>query len=412
MKTQILPATVAFALSIGAATGTDWHQWRGPNWTGIAAPDQNPPVRFSENENVDWVVPIPGRGHGSPTVYGTRIFLATADEKAKTQSLLCLARDSGKLIWKRTVHEGGFPRRSNKKASHASSTPACDGNRVFINFLHAGAVYTTAFDLEGKQLWQQRITDYVLHQGFSTSPTVYKSLVIVSADNKGGGAICAMKRETGDIVWRVERPEFPNYTSPIVHKIGGRDQLIFQGCNLVSSFDPMTGSKLWEHEGATTECVSSIVTDGERVFSSGGFDRNHVAAMKADGSGEVEWENISRVYVPSMFVHEGHLYAVMDSGIAVCWKADTGELKWKERLIRTTSASPVLVGKHVYAADENGQFFVFKADPEKFEIVAKNRLGNQIYATPTICGGKIYARVAFLDGDRRQEKLFCLGTKK
>ena len=65
---------------------------------------------------------------------------------------------------------------------------------------------------------------------------------------------------------KVDRPKFPNYASPIIHKIGGRDQLVLQGCNLVSSFDPMSGEKLWEHAGATTECVSSIVTDGERLF--------------------------------------------------------------------------------------------------------------------------------------------------
>ena len=102
----------------------------------------------------------------------------------------------------------------------------------------------------------------------------------------------------------------------------------------------------------------------------------------------------------------------MDGGVAVCWKSDTGERMWKERLGGTFSASPVLVGDHFYAANEEGEFFVFKADHEKFEILAKNQLENQIMATPTICGGQIFARVARRSesGNERQEMLYCIGS--
>ncbi|MFP6874060.1 MAG: PQQ-binding-like beta-propeller repeat protein [Verrucomicrobiales bacterium] len=389
----------------------DWPQWRGMRHDGIADSDQKPPLKFSATENVCWAVSIPGRGHGSPMIYGNRIFLATADEVARTQTLICLDRVTGKSIWSREVHRGGFPEKSNKKASQASSTPACDGKRVFINFLNAGAVYTTAFELSGKRLWQTKISDYILHQGFATSPALYKSLLIVSADNKGGGAVCGLNRTDGRIVWKIDRPKFPNYTSPVIYRLNDSDQLIFQGCNLVSSFDPANGRKRWQVKGATTECVSSIVTDGVRVFTSGGYPRNHVTAMKADGSGEVVWENISRVYVPSMLVKDGYLFAVMDNGNAVCWKSDTGKQMWKERLNRTTSASPVLVGERIYAVDEAGNFSVFKADPMNFKILARNKLGDQVFATPVFCGSRIFARVAENNGDVRQEKLYCIGAK-
>jgi outer membrane protein assembly factor BamB len=399
------------AAYIGSVKGDDWPQWRGAQHDGIADPAQKPPLKFSATENVRWVVPIPGRGHGSPTIYGDRIFLAAADEAARRQTLICLDRATGKSLWSREVHRGGFPKKSNKKASQASSTPACDGKRVFINFLNAGAVYTTAFDLNGKQLWQTKITDYILHQGFATSPAIYKSLLIVSADNKGGGAVCGLDRTDGSVAWRIDRPKYPNYASPVIYRINDIDQLIFQGCNLVSSYDPANGKKRWQVKGATTECVSSIVTDGVHVFTSGGYPRNHVSAMKADGSGEVVWENISRVYVPSMLVKDGYLFAVMDSGNAMCWQSDTGKQMWKERLNRTTSASPVLVGDRIYAVDEQGNFSVFSADPKNFKILAKNKLGDQVFATPVFCGGRIYARVAENTGGVRQERLYCIGEK-
>ena len=300
------PALGALILSFTATAclADDWPQWRGADHTGIADSTKMPPLKFGKDENVRWSAPVPGRGHGSATVFGSRVFIAAADEKAQTQWLLCFDRKTGKERWAKQVHSGGFPEKSNKKASQASSTPACDGERVFISFFNDGAVHTTAFTLEGEQLWQKKITDYVIHQGFSTSPAIYKDLVIVSADTKIGGAICGLNRETGDVVWKVDRPKDPNYTSPVIYKLGGRDQLIFQGCRVVTSLDPASGKKLWEHQGSTIECVSSIVTDGKHLFTSGGYDKNHVAAMLADGTGEVVWENTSRVYVPSMIVKD------------------------------------------------------------------------------------------------------------
>jgi outer membrane protein assembly factor BamB len=180
----------------------------------------------------------------------------------------------------------------------------------------------------------------------------------------------------------------------------------------VSSFDPMTGKVLWEIKGATTECVTSTVTDGEHVFTSGGYPKNHVSAVRADGSGKVVWENGSRVYVPSMLVLNGYLYAVLDNGIAVCWKADTGKEVWKGRLKGIFSASPVLVGEHIFATNESGRTFIFKATPKAFELVGENQLGNEVLPTPTFCGGRIYLRVANKSQDKRQEMLYCVGEKE
>ena len=338
-------SVILLILSNNVGTGQDknWSQWRGLNYDGIASSEQNPPISFNKKNNIIWSSKIEGRGHGSPTVHGNKVFLATADESLKTQSLMCINRKTGERVWTRKVHEGGFPEKSNKKASHASSSPATDGKLVYVNFLNDGAVYTTAYDFEGKKIWRQKISSYILHQGFSTSPAIYKSLLIVSADNKGGGAICGLNKNDGEIVWKINRPKKPNYTSPVIYNLNGRDELIFQGCDLVTSLDPLTGKKLWETSGSTTECVSSIVTDGEYVFTSGGYPRNHVSAIKADGSGEVAWENISRVYVPSMIVYKDYIYAVMDNGNAMCWNSKTGKNMWRERLNRTTSASPVMV---------------------------------------------------------------------
>lgn len=393
-------------------TPADWPAWRGPLGTGVAVADQKPPLRWSSTENVLWKAEVPGRGHSSPTVMGETVFLATAEEDKGLQAVLCYDRETGKLLWRNDVHVGGLDTKGNKKTTQASSTVACDGERLYINFLNRDAIYTTALTLDGKLVWQTRVSDFKTHQGFGSSPTLYDKYVYVTTDSPAGGVVAALDRKSGEILWQVTRPTEANYASAQVYELLGKTQVLVQGCGLVTSFDPATGDKLWETEGATIECVTSIVTDGERVFVSGGYPRNHVQAIVADGSKKTAWENKIRVYVPSMVCHNGYLYAVQDGGVAMCWKSDTGEEMWKERIGGTYSASLVLVGDKLFATSEEGKTIIFKADPTKYEQIGENTLGNEAYATPSICGGRIYHRVVETTDGKRQEWLYCLGEKE
>ena len=419
------------------STVTDWPSWRGPTHDGIAPANAKPPHSWSADENVIWKAPIPGRGHGSPIVFGEQVVLVTADLERDVQTVLSFERGTGKPLWKTDVHTGDVFRGGNKKASQASTTPACDGERIYVNLLNSDAVHTTALNLEGKRLWQRKISDYVVHQGYGSSPFLWEDLVLVAADNKGGGAICALARATGDVVWRHERPKKPNYPSPVVYRIDGREQLILTGCDLVTSLAPRSGDVLWEMEGATTECVTTTVTDGERIITSGGYPTNHVSAIEADGSKKIAWKNGVRVYVPSMVCVDGWLYAVTDAGVATCWQSSTGETAWKGRLGGTFSSSLVLADGHLFATNERGRTFIFEANPEEFVQVATNELGDEVLATPAMCGSRIWHRVAEKQvaekqvaekqvaekqvaekqavddkGDRvRQEMLYCIGER-
>ncbi len=393
----------------GAVELDNWPAWRGPTRDGIAAAGQTPPIRWSESDNIVWRASIPGRGHSSPTVVGNRIYLATADQEKQTQRVLSFDRNSGRLVWDTVVHQGSLDTAGHRNTSQASSTVAYDGERLYINFLNGKAIHTSALDLQGRVLWQQTVGDFVTHQGFASSPVIHESVVLVTADHKGGGRLVGLDRRSGKVLWQHSRPKIANYTSPSIVRAAGRTQMVVAGCNLLSSFDPVTGAKLWEMEGSTEECVVTAVTDGERVFVSGGYPKNHTVAVQADGSGKVVWQNTARVYVPSMIVQEGYLYAVTDAGMAVCWKSDTGEERWKERLGGEFYSSPVRVGQRIYVTNLGGTTSVFEATPNRFKLIAQNQLGNEVYASPAICGNRIYMRVA-KTGEGRQEFLYCIGS--
>jgi hypothetical protein len=391
---------------------TDWPYWRGPDRNGIADANQSPPTKWNDNQNILWKQPIPGRGHSSPTIVGDQIFLTTADEEREIQSVLCYDRKTGQPIWKTDLHKGGFTfegRQGHVRSSMAASTVASDGERVYVNFVNDNVVYATALDLQGEICWQEKVTDFVNHQGYSSSPTVYGPLLLVSADHKGGGVVTGFDRVTGETVWSVKRAAEPNYASPIVLEIDGKDQLVFTGTSLVSSYDPLTGKLNWEVEGSTVECVTSVVTDGTHVVTSGGYPENHISVIRADGSGKMIWRNEARVYVPSMLVHDGHIFGVTDEGNVFCHSFESGTPLWEHRLRGKFSASPILVGDNIYATDERGITTIFKANPTEFVLVGQNKIAAvDVQATPAICDSRIYMRVTQEVNGQRQEMLYCI----
>jgi hypothetical protein len=382
----------------------DWPWWRGPTHNGIAVGAA--PLTWSETENVVWKTPVPGRGHSSPTVVGDRVYLATADEGTETQSVLAFDRATGNAVWTKDLHQGGLNHAMHNNSTHANGTVACDGERLFIAFLHDAAIHLYALTLDGELAWQRQLGAFNSKFGYAPSPVIWKSFVIVAGDNHGGGWIAAVHRETGEIAWRKSRPAVATYSSPVVANVAGKEQLLISGAHEVSSFDPVSGEALWACPGTTEATCGTMVWEGQRVVASGGYPGSHTICVDAATGREV-WSNGEKCYEQSLMMYEGHVYAVTNSGV-FCWNAQTGSEAWRGRVRGKFSASPVLANAHIYATNEAGTTYVFRADPARFEIVAENQLGAETFATLSVCGGRAYLRVADHTG-RRQEFLFCVG---
>ncbi len=409
IRAGILTLAVAWSTDLPAAE--DWPQWRGANRDGKAI-DESAPVKWSETENVIWSTPIPGRGQSDPTLVGPHVFLTTSDKAKQTQSLLCLDRSTGGILWQTVVHKGGFESAAHEKCSLAAATAACDGERVYVAFLNRKAISVTAFGLKGEQLWQQKVTDFNSKFGFGASPLLYKSYLIVATDNQGGGALTALDRSNGKVVWNTPRQATPSYSSPVVASMAGRQQLLISGADRITSYNPDDGKLLWECQGASVQTVNTMSFNGDLVYAAGGYPTKETLCIRADGSAEVVWREKGQIAnVPSMIAHAGHLYSVTDDGIAICRDANSGTVKWKHRLGGTFSASPVLAGQHIYASNESSQTFVFKATPQAFAMAGENKLGDEAFASPVVCDDRLYLRVADSSDGQRQETLYCIGTK-
>ncbi len=411
-----IASTFAFLLTIASLHAadfakTDWPHWRGPNNNNVAVEGQTPPTNFGPSSNVLWKTPIPGRGHSTPTIVGDKIFLATADEDRKIQGVIAFDRKTGKQAWIKEISRGGFPP-VHPKNTYASGTIAASPDQLFITFHHDDLLTLASLDHSGKPLWSIEAGPYaprVYEYGYAPSPLLYKNMVIIAADYEKGGYLAAFDQKTGKQVWKTQRPNFLSFSSPIVCNVAGKDQLVISGCERVSSYDPNTGKELWSTPGTTMATCGTVVWNDDTIFASGGYPKPQTIAVKADGSNQVLWSNPQKCYEQSMLAHNGYIYAFTDNGILFCWRASDGKEMWKQRKAGPVSASPILVGDNIYATNELGQTWVFKASPDSYQEVAENKLGDESFASLVIADSKIYTRIAVQENGKRQEYLYCFG---
>ncbi len=412
--TVIAVAFLASLLANNAPAEQNWTHWRGPTFNGVAAEGQQPAVRWTSDQNILWKTSVAGRGHSSPVIVGNQIFLTSADKADQVQAVLAFDRSTGKSSWATMINRGGLPKKIHSKNTHATPSVTSDGQRLFAVFCNHDQVQLAALDLQGKLLWKIVAGGYLPKKytyGFAPSPVLYKNSVIVASDYDGSSFLAAFDKETGKELWRKPRQNQVSWASPIVGHVAGKDQLLVSGCNQVVAYDPNNGTQLWKCAGPASATCGTLVWEGDLVFASGGYPQKETLAVKADGSGEIVWRNREKAYEQSLLAHDGYLYAVTDGGIALCWAAKTGKEMWKKRLAGPVSASPILAGGNIYLSNEKGATFVFRANPAKFELLATNQLGDETFATFAICDSRIYLRAAKTTGGKRQETLYCIGSR-
>lgn len=382
--------------------------WRGPSGDGSST-DSGFPTRWSASENIAWKRAIPYSGHSSPIVWDEMVCVTGVDEATERRMLLALDRRDGRLLWERVVLETPLER-VHKLNSRASSTPATDGERVYVSFLDQESMSIAAYDLSGERLWQVQPGPFKSVHGYCSSPVIFEDLLIVNGDHDGDAYLVALDRATGRTVWKTPRENRTrSYCTPIVREIGGRTQLLLSGSKCVASFDPRDGSRHWIIDGPTEQFVASLVLNRGLLFLTGGFPDKHIMAIDPTGSGNVteshvRWhvERNGVSYVPSPVACGPYFLVTSDGGIATCFDAESGDVVWQERLGRHYSTSATTAEGLVYFLDDDGITKVVRPGPV-FDLVAENNLGEDCYASPALSDGQIFIRGA--------EHLYCVGSR-
>jgi outer membrane protein assembly factor BamB len=409
MNKLISVSLISVFVLLSSAGAENWNQWRGPRRDGTSL-DTNVPVRWSPTKNILWRTPLPGKGHASPIVWDDRIFTVAAVKEKKQRILLCLDRISGKILWQRVVLNAPIER-IHRLNSYASSTPIADGQKVYVSFLDRDKMFVAAYDFDGEKIWEVRPGVFSSMHGYCSSPIIWNEKLILNGDHDGPGYLVALDRKNGKTIWKTRRPnDTRSYCAPIIRTIGGRNQLILSGSLCVASYDPDTGKLHWISDGPTEQYVASLVYNGELLLMTCGYPQLFMQGIRPDGSGNVTKTHVQWVtqndrdcaYVPSPIVFGDYFIVVSDRGVASCLRAKTGQLVWKEKLGGGHSASLISANGLVYFLSDDGAMTVIRPG-EKFELVARNEIGEETFASPAVSDGKFYIRAL--------DHLFAIGNK-
>jgi outer membrane protein assembly factor BamB len=428
MKHQITGnwrASLALIISFGfaslaaAATTADqnWPEWRGPLRNGVA-PSANPPVTWSETNNVKWKVKIPGGGSATPIIWDNLVFVQTAIptgkkvEPAPTGSqagdppaasagaptppphdgtngspshppgggqgggrggfrfaqkptelyqfaVLCLDRKTGKILWQQVAreevpHEGVM----QNEGSYASPSGLTDGRRVFAYFGSRGLY---CYDLAGNPQWNQDLGKMRIAMSFGegSSPTLYKDTLIINWDNEAGSFITALNKNTGKTLWKESRNEHTSWSTPIVVEYDDKPQVITTATGKIRSYDLSTGKMIWECGGLTRNVIPSPVADATTVYCMSGFMGNSLLAIRLGHTGDL---------------------------------TDTDAVAWTHKKSTPYVPSPLLYGDKLYFYANNNAVLSClntKSGEPLFDAERVEGLAN-VYASPVGASGRIY----------------------
>jgi outer membrane protein assembly factor BamB len=397
---------LAFSALAFPARAEDWPQWRGPRSDGSSL-DARLPTAWSRDRGVCWATELPGEGHSSPIVSGGSVFVTAALGDGRERALVRLDAATGRIVWTRTVATSRDLESVHGENNHASSTPATDGRAVYTSFYESGRTHLAAVAFDGRVLWTATPLRYRAEHGYHHNPLLLGDQLVLSYDQLAEAAVISLDTKTGAVRWRspLSNDQCSN-VPPFPLRAGNRTLVVTVGNDETRAMDAADGRVVWKASGPTDYCVAGPAFGAGVVFVNGGYPDRRSLGFRVDGAGvsarEAAWESRKgTTYVPSPVFHEGHFYAVNDGGLATAWDAATGQVKWQQRLNGRYRASAVVANGLVYAVDDDGTTTVFKASPLRYEEVARNELGEFVYATPALAEGRVFIRA--------RERLYAVG---
>lgn len=424
--------------AFGESFADNWHQWRGPDATGVST-TADPPVAWSEDENVKWKVAIEGQGTSTPIIWGDKVFVLTAintgvkdpsipdpEDQPKTNFfdikqpnaqhafvVLCLDRNTGKEIWRQVAttkipHQG-----AHNDNDFAPASPTTDGKHLYCWFGSAGLF---CYDLQGNKIWEKKLGEVKVGSslGEGCSPVLHEGKLAIVRDHAGQSTIEVLDAKTGKTLWKRERDEGNAWATPRIIQHSGKTQVITTASGFVRSYDLNTGDIIWQCSGLTGNAIPCPVVEGDYVICMTGYQGYSAMAIPLTETGDISdsekilWKKERGTpYIPSPLLYEGLLYYNQSNqSILTCVDSKTGEVAFGPERVGELSniyASPVGAGGRVYLTGRNGNTLVLQRGPE-YKVTALNKLDERFDASPALAGKQLFLRGA--------KHLYCIETQQ
>ena len=407
-----------------------WPAWRGPLGTG-EAPESDPPIDWSEDNNLLWKTALPGLGHSTPVIWGNRLFLtwatpfgeqvAPAPEtdpgahnnppvvQAHRFEVAAFERLTGALLWQVAVHTELPHERSHETGSFASASPVTDGERLFAFFGSRGLY---CLDLDGVVYWSKQLGQMRTkhHHGEGSSPVLYRDALVVNWDHEEESFVLCLDKSTGEERWRVSRDEATSWATPIVVEVDGKAQVVISGTKRIRGYDLASGMEVWNSPGMAHNVVATPVYGDGILVAASSYEKQAMIGLRLAGAkgalaetDKLLWYRRRRTpYVPSPLLADGWIHTLNhNQGLFFSVDIQTGTSDSALRLdhLGDIFASPIAAGGRIYICDRSGMTAVLsQSQPHK--VLAWNQLADAFSASPIAVGQHLYLR-----GERF---LYCL----
>lgn len=434
MKPFIAGITTTLLLGVCLSSyAGNWPSWRGPTQDGLAASSGNPPLTWSESENIKWKTPIPGVGNSTPVVWDDKIFVTSAvrvgeapeepkgrrprgQEEPKPATpfkfnVLCLDRHTGEILWERTAKEVVPHEGHHVSSTYSPQSPLTDGKHVFVSF---GSQGIHCYDLDGNLVWNHDTMPLVMSNSFGegASAVLAGDALVATLDHEGSSKIVAYNKADGSILWEKPRDEVSSWSTPIAEKVDGKLQIITAGQMGIRGYDATTGEVLWETEGLLDAAIPMPVVGHGNMYLATGYQRPQLKAIKLGTNGALDGDALAwqidknTPYVASPLLWGDRIFVIRGlSGSLSAYNAKTGAILYergKLEGIRQVYASPVGVADRIYIPGRKGTTVVVK-NSDTFEILATNLLDDGLDGSPVIIDDALYLR--------GMKNLYCISEK-
>ena len=377
-----------------------WDQWRGPNRDGRISGAKWPTGLDEARLKKRWQLPF-GPSYSGPVMNAERVFITETVDK-KREQVTAVRRSDGSVVWKRDW-EGAMsvPFFARSNGDWIRATPALDGDTLYVAGMRDVLVALNSTD--GSERWRldfvKRFGADLPTFGFVSSPLIDGDSVYVQA----GGGVARLRKADGQVVWHGARDGGgmmgSAFGSPVILTLAGKRQLVVQARTRLFGVALEDGAELWSlpvESFRGMNILTPTFAGKDRLFTAAYGGKTLGIDIRSENGGfraVPAWEFKAQGYMTSPIIHEGHAYLQLRSQRALCIELATGAEKWTTTESFGKYWSMVAQADRVLALDERGELILFKATPEKFDVLSRRKVAeSDAWAHLAVDGSELYIR--------------------
>ena len=377
-----------------------WDQWRGPHRDGRISGAKWPGGLDEARLKKRWQLPL-GPSYSGPVMNAERVFITETVDK-KREQVTALRRSDGSVVWKRDW-EGAMsvPFFARSNGDWIRATPALDGDTLYVAGMRDVLVALNSTD--GSERWRldfvKRFGADLPTFGFVSSPLIDGDSVYVQA----GGGVARLRKADGQVVWHGARDGGgmmgSAFGSPVILTLAGKRQLVVQARTRLFGVALEDGAELWSlpvESFRGMNILTPTFAGKDRLFTAAYGGKTLGIDIRSENGGfraVPAWEFKAQGYMTSPIIHEGHAYLQLRSQRALCIELATGAEKWTTTESFGKYWSMVAQADRVLALDERGELILFKATPEKFDVLSRRKVAeSDAWAHLAVDGSELYIR--------------------